>query len=219
MTTRLRVDETHAIYQGFPFCFLLEFVFTVAENGVTITHKLNNLSEDDMPYGVAYHPYFNKLSGEDETMLHVPCEYMYETRTDVEPEFFNKVATGLGMVGNVLPTGTLLEVSGTDFDIMGPTPVGQLDVDTVYTNVSENPPAVITYKSLGMALSITGSDCFKHYVVYTPKGQPFFCIEPQTCSTDAVNLYAQGIEHVNLLNCAAKQSKEGVVHYNYTFQK
>jgi aldose 1-epimerase len=31
-------------------------------------------------------------------------------------------------------------------------------------------------------------------VVYTPAGQPFFCMESQTCSTDAHNLHARGLE-------------------------
>ncbi|MEX1307849.1 MAG: aldose 1-epimerase [Eubacteriales bacterium] len=219
LTTRIRVDENHAIYQGFPFCFLLEFTFTVDENGVSITHRLNNLSDEDMPYGMAYHPYFTKLSGEKDTMIHVPCNYMYEVRTDTEPAFFNKTASGLGMVPNVMPTGNLLEVKDTDSDILNPTPVGDLDLDTVYTSVSPNPTATINYRKQGFTLSISGSDEYQHYVVFTPQGMPYFCIEPQTCSTDAINLYNQGIEHVNLLVCPAKQNVQGVVHYNYTFDK
>ena len=31
-------------------------------------------------------------------------------------------------------------------------------------------------------------------VVYTPPGRPFFCMENQTCSTDAHNLYSKGLE-------------------------
>ncbi len=219
LTTRIRVDESHPIYLGFPFAFLLEFTFVVDENGVSVIHRLNNLSGEDMPYGIAYHPYFNKLSGEDETIIHVPCTYMYEVKTDVEPAFFNKTAAGLGMVPNVMPTGNLLEVAGTDSDILEPTPVGKLDLDTVYTSVAPNPPATIEYRKQGFTLSISGSEEYQHYVVFTPKGKSYFCIEPQTCSTDAVNLYAQGLEHVNLLVCPAKQNIEGVVHYNYTFKK
>ena len=219
LTTRIRVDENHPIYRGYPFAFLLEFTFTVDEKGVSIGHRLNNLSGEDMPYGIAYHPYFNKLSGEDETYIHVPCTYMYEEDTDVEPEFFNKTAAGLGMIPNVMPTGNLLEVAGTVADILKPTPVGQIDVDTVYTSVAPNPTATIDYRKQGFKLSISGSEEYQHYVVFTPQGKPYFCIEPQTCSTDAINLYARGLDHVNLLICPAGKNIEGVVHYNYTFEK
>jgi len=219
LTTRIRVDEDHPIYRGYPFCFLMEFTFVVSENGLAIKHRLNNLSDEEMPYGVAYHPYFNKLSGEDETVITVPCKYVYERDTKVEPEFFNKTATGLGMIPNVMPTGNLVEVKGTEFDLLDETPIGSLDLDTVYTNVAPNPPATINYKKQGFKLVLSGSEEFQHYIVFSPPGESYFCVEPQTCSTDAINLYAQGLDHVNLLTCPAKEDIEGVVHYNYTFEK
>ena len=39
-----------------------------------------------------------------------------------------------------------------------------------------------------------GSDEFNHVVVYTSPERPFVCVEPQTCSTDAHNLYSKGYE-------------------------
>jgi aldose 1-epimerase len=40
-------------------------------------------------------------------------------------------------------------------------------------------------------------------VVYTPPERPFFCVENQSCSTDAHNLYSQGLQeaaHLTILD-------------------
>ena len=216
LKTTLDVDETHPIYKGYPFSFRLYISYILSADGLTIEYILKNKCDEDMPYGMAFHPYFNKINGDKNTTIHVPCQYYYETRNDVEPEFFNKMPGGFGMTGNILPTGNLLSVSDTKHDIMIPTAVGDLDVDTVYTNLEKNPIAQIDYKDSDIKLSISGSQEFCHYVVYTPKGKDFFCIEPQTCSTDAINLFNQGIKHVNLLTCPPSGDKKGFVKYTIT---
>ena len=35
---------------------------------------------------------------------------------------------------------------------------------------------------------------FREWVVYAPPGRPTICLEPYTCTTDAFNLAAQGID-------------------------
>ena len=57
-----------------------------------------------------------------------------------------------------------------------------------------------------MQLTIAASDCFRNAVVFTPKNKPGFCIEPQTCATNAINLHAQGlIDESGLLTLPAGQ--------------
>ena len=58
-------------------------------------------------------------------------------------------------------------------------------------------------------LTLEASELFTHSVVYTPAGQPFFCVENQSCSTDAHNLYARGLEkeaHLTVLPPGASLS-------------
>jgi len=59
--------------------------------------------------------------------------------------------------------------------------------------MSADKPAVIYYDILGVKLTLTASAFFTHAVVYTPPSRPFFCVENQSCSTDAHNLHAQGL--------------------------
>jgi len=215
LRTFIKVDESHPVYKGYPFCFTLYFDYTLSESGLKVSYRLENESNEEMPFGLGFHPYFTKLSGETNTKLTVPCDYFYEVRSDADPEFFNKTANGLGMTGNVMPTGNLIEAKGTSSDILTPKSVGNLDLDTVYTSVQHNPKAMIDYSDIGLTLTLDASEEFTHYVVYTPQGKSFFCIEPQTCSTDAINLFAAGIEHVNLLICPKNSIKEGWVTYSF----
>jgi aldose 1-epimerase len=57
-----------------------------------------------------------------------------------------------------------------------------------------------------------GSEGFHHTVIYTPKGASFVCIEPQSCSTDYINLFARGFQQVS--GCQFLQpgeKKEGLI--------
>lgn len=215
LKTYIDVDDSHPIFKGYPFNFRLVFNFILTKKGINIEYVLENQSDSEMPFGVGFHPYFNKLSGEDETKITVPMDYYYETRTDVDKEFFNKLPNGFGMTGNVLPTGKLKKARKTKYDLLYYKKIGELDLDTAYTNKDKNPSAYIDYIDKGLKIVISCSDEFKHYVVYTPQGKKFFCIEPQTCSTDAINLYNKGVKHTGLLICPSKEIKKGLVSINF----
>jgi aldose 1-epimerase len=49
--------------------------------------------------------------------------------------------------------------------------------------------------SNGLALQIQASDALRHLIVYTPPGQDFFCVEPVSHLTDAINRVAGLPEH------------------------
>jgi aldose 1-epimerase len=58
-------------------------------------------------------------------------------------------------------------------------------VDTVYTG--REGALKITWPGRGLALTLEPSGNLGFTVVYTPKGKDFFCVEPVTHMTDAVN--------------------------------
>ena len=43
-------------------------------------------------------------------------------------------------------------------------------------------------------MALLCSEDFREMVVYTPGHRQAFCVEPYTCTTDAINLQAQGLE-------------------------
>ena len=62
-------------------------------------------------------------------------------------------------------------------------------------------------------LVLESDEAFTHLVVYTPN-QPFFCVENQTCSTDAHNLASAGKKReAHLQICPPGQVRKGWVRF------
>ena len=176
------------LYSAFPFKHKLNVKYTLDKSGVRFDYEIENEEhEKKVPYGIALHPYFAKIDGEEETSIKVPFEYAYETTEDL------------------LPTGELFHVSG-DTDLSDFVPVGELNLDTVYTGKNDE-YANIKYSKSGIKITLESSDDFSHMVVYTPKGKRFFCMENQTCATNAHNLYDQGMEKISGLKFVEPDSK------------
>jgi aldose 1-epimerase len=93
---------------------------------------------------------------------------------------------------DLLPTGRLLDLEAGPADLRTPTSLQGLDLDDVFWGLEPDRPQVIYYDEIGKKITLRASEFFTHSVIYTPPEQPFFCIENQSCSTDAHNLYAQG---------------------------
>jgi len=102
----------------------------------------------------------------------------------------------------LMPTGKLVDPSRAPADLRRSTSLSHLHIDDVFWGMQPDKPALIDYDSTGIRLTLSASELFTHAVVYTPEGKDFFCIENQSCSTDAHNLYAQGLEkaaHLQIL--------------------
>ena len=103
-------------------------------------------------------------------------------------------ATHLMEAENLLPTGKLLELTGTKYDARTPISLEDFVIDDVYFGMQSSQPAVIDFREKKLKITLHASEDFTHMVVYTPKDEPWFCVENQTCSTDAHNLFAKGLE-------------------------
>ncbi len=121
----------------------------------------------------------------------------------------------------LLPTGRLLDVHSTMyamFDLNQPTPVGHLKLDHVYTDLPTPREAWIDYHGLNLRLGITASEDFTHAVIYTLGQGPYFCLENQTCSTDAINLHERGMQDIaHLLEVRPGEEASGFIRYTVEF--
>lgn len=198
-STYLNVNKDHPIYKGYPFEFRLILTFKLTSKNLSITYKVENRDNKKIPFGFALHPYFTKLSGENGTLISVPALYRYETRSDVDKVFLNKHKGSFELIPNILPTGRLKCVYTSGENIIDPVPVGSVDLDDVYTGFLPGYNSYIDYTALRLKLNLFCSSDFTHVVAYTPKGKPYFCIEPQTCSTDAINLHAKSIDFPHII--------------------
>jgi aldose 1-epimerase len=128
-----------------------------------------------VPFGFGLHPWFNYLDGRSDATLTLAAEHTMESP-------------------DLLPTGKLLPVAGTPKDFRNGRSLADSVCDDVYFGVDCNKPTVVDFRKRKFKLSLLASQEFAHAVVYTPKDRPYFCVENQTCSTDAHNLYAQGLK-------------------------
>ena len=182
-------------YEKFGFDHRLSLTYELDQKGLKISYKVENRDSRQLPYGIAVHPYFNFLGARESAILCVPAQWHMEAV-------------------NLMPTGKLEKLDGAAFDIRQPTPVPNLVLDDVYFGMRPENPAWIEYRQEGIRLQLAASEEFTHMVVYIQPQNAFFCVENQTCSTDAHNLYAQGLEEEsNLQIVPAGGVREGWVHY------
>jgi aldose 1-epimerase len=170
LTTWIDFDEPSALFQAFPFKHQLSLEFCLSKAGLQVGYTIENRDNQAIPFGFGLHPYFTKLSGDAGTCVVLPANYVMDYTSDL------------------LPTGRLIEVEGTQFDLRERVALGALDLDHVFTGVPEGKSAQIYYDSLHMQVRLVATRDFSHMVLYSPRGENYFCLENQTCSTDAHNL-------------------------------
>jgi aldose 1-epimerase len=196
LTAQISWTLESPLYEAFPFPHSITLTFLLYDRGIDITYDILNFGSKVLPYGFGLHPYFQKLSGEENTFIKVPVKQVMETTEEM------------------LPTGNIMPVGNTPFDLNLLTSIGKLDLDHVFLREVSGQPAIIYYPDQGFSVQISASEDFSHYVVYSPAGMPYFCIESQTCSTNAHNLFHRGLSEISGLKMVAPgEHKTGTVKY------
>jgi aldose 1-epimerase len=162
-----------ALCESFPFPHRLGLSFVLTGRGIMIAYSIANQGSRALPFGFGLHPYFTKLSAE-ETWVTLPADAVMDASSDL------------------LPTGRLIPVKDTIYDLRAPAPVGALDMDHVFTRLGRGEHACIRRGSIGPSIELEATPDFTHLVLYSPRGAGYFCLESQTCSTDAHNLHDRG---------------------------
>ena len=175
----------------FPIRNTVELTYTVSAGSVRLEFAVHN--EDGtrrLPYGLGVHPYWRIPGSRQDVRIQVP-------------------ASGWMEAVDLLPTGRVLPPPQGPADLRQPTSLGALELDDVFCGMHEGTPMSAFYDDLGTRLRISASDAFTHCVVFTPDARSFFCLENQTCSTDAHNLHALGFgaaAHLSILDPGASAS-------------
>ena len=175
LTARVAIEPGTPLYEIFPIGNTLTLRLQVALGRLEMAFTVQN---DDavhrLPFGLAIHPYFAIHGRRSDVTLHVPARRCMEAES-------------------LLPTGRLLPASACSADPTQPVSLEGLDLDDVFWGMRSDHPATITYTSLSKRVTLAADDWFTHAVVYTPPEAPYFCVENQSCSTDAHNLHTRGL--------------------------
>jgi aldose 1-epimerase len=65
------------VFEAFPFMHRFNVRYCLDENGLTFEYEINNYSDQCIPYGIALHPFFQRIDGDENTLIYVPFRKIY----------------------------------------------------------------------------------------------------------------------------------------------
>lgn len=137
--------------------------------------KLSIKNEDTQPFptGFGHHPYFVKTIGANAPQVQIPCSRHFELT--------NYMATDADVP---LPA---------ELDFQHMRALNDLEMNHVFTQRQGDEPARLHYPEWGATFEMYADPLFEHILLYAPKGEPFYAVEPMTNASDGFNLFANHI--------------------------
>jgi aldose 1-epimerase len=179
MSTRLHPQP------GYPFAVDVSIAYELSDDGLTTSTTAANVGERACPYGAGQHPYLSPGDGLiDDCVLELPA------RTRVLTDDVRQ-----------LPIGSE-SVAGSDFDFLRPRRLGELRVDSAFTDLARN--------AAGQAVARLSSPDGSRVELWVDEHYPF--IELFTGDTLAPSRRRRGLA-VEPMTCPPNgfQSGEGLV--------
>ena len=159
---------------GWPWAYRVRQSFDLSPSALEMTLELENLSDTLMPAGLGFHPFFPSSPNAS-----ITARTSGVWLTDAE----------------VMPTERTAVPPG--WDLTAGRRVADVALDNVFTGW--NGEAVVSWPERGARLGIAASQPLLSFlVVYTPRERDFFCVEPASHVTDAVNLAREGVAETGL---------------------
>ena len=168
---------------GYPFVLDLAVHYELTADGLEVTLRAANPGSTAAPFGTGLHPYLD-LAGvrADDAQLRVPAR------------------SWLPVDEQLIPTGQIRRVDGTEYDFRGMRRIGEAQVDTCFTDVerdSDGLARVVLLLAAGARrreLTVWMDRSYSHIQVYTGDEDPdpdrrrrSIAVEPMTCAPDAFN--------------------------------
>ena len=171
------------------FPYDADFVLSlkVVESSLIWNFEVRNKGKEELSYGLALHPYFMK-EGCSRLLVNL------KKRVDLDDDKY--------------PSGNISDDVSLEND------VSLLDEDALF--ITEGGiDAILGYEKAEM--HITASDDFNHAVIYTSPRMNSICVEPQTCLTDAHNMYGRGYKDLaSLIILKGKEIHDSIVKISFT---
>jgi aldose 1-epimerase len=158
---------------GWPWAFTVEQHFALSETGLSHSVRVENVSDETMPVGAGFHPYFPLAPSSDVSIL---CRGELVLDTD-----------GLPITASALGTPNKpADNNGAHINPLANRPWLQHGLDQVY--IWRQGSAQIRWPDEPWSLAIEPDPSLPHWVVYAPRKAGFICIEPISHIPDALNI-------------------------------
>ena len=183
-----KTTETEAAYTteigesdnpGYPFALNVRVAYSLGDDGLTVSFGIENTGRTPAPVAAGFHPYFTLGSALiNADTLHLPFDGYLEYK-------------------DLVPTGRVLSVSGTQFDFRQPQPMGSTVLNTCFVDPQRDPDGHLRVKlsdsQAQKSVTVWMDAAFNYVVLYS--GDPLppdhsrraLAVEPMTCGSDAFN--------------------------------
>jgi aldose 1-epimerase len=150
---------------GWPFRYRALQTYRLEDDRLTVGIALDNLEDRSVPAGIGLHPFFAR---DPDTTLTCRTEAVWRADAEVLP--VERVA--------VPP----------DWDFAAGRRVDEVALDNCFDGWDGR--AMIAWPDKRLRLDLEAGAPFRHLVIYTPPGKPFFCVEPVSHANGQVGLSA-----------------------------
>ena len=151
-----------------PFSYKTEQTITLDGTCLEIQLSLVNCSSVDMPAGLGLHPYFSRTA---KASLHCNVSQLWAVDDESMPiniiDAPASIASEAGLV------------------------INEHCLDNAFINFPST--AEIKWPEWGIKAELSSSSNCRFMVVYSPENADFFCVEPVTHCTDAINMANNGV--------------------------
>lgn len=166
---------------GWEWSLDLSVTYALTVSGLVVTPRARNVGTQAAPFGFGAHPYLS----------------VGENRVD-EVELGIPAASRLELDDRLLPTG-LVAVDGTGQDFREPRALGELELDTAFTDIAADADGrwrvTLTHPHTGRAVTLwADATAYPWLQVFTGDSLPLtirrtsgIAVEPMTCPPDAFN--------------------------------
>lgn len=154
----------------------LRVTFRVEQTVLQVHCEVFSNDERDLPFGLGFHPYFRVPGPFDQWLLQCDASQNWPLE-------------------NMVPIGEPVPVA-PDLDFRKARRLGDQHLDDVLTGLpqADGMSRRAALLSMASSLTVTSDPSFRDYVMFTPSSRDAVAIEPYTCTTDAINLQARGID-------------------------
>jgi aldose 1-epimerase len=172
-TDRLVMELTLHPQPGYPFALALAIEYRLGAGGLSVETTATNIGPRPCPYGAGAHPFLTVGTDlVDDAVLMVPADSYLE-------------ADDRG-----IPTGSPVAAAGTPYDFREGRPIGDLVVDTAYTDLTGN-EAVLAAPDGRRRATLWWDASYRWVMVFTgdtldpARRRRGLAVEPMTCPANA----------------------------------
>ena len=198
VTTRLASREDGIPATAWPWAFGCELRVVLRSGRLRVEVRIENASDEPMPFGLGFHPYFRTPLGPagraEDCEVALAATERWE-RTSTPPAEVSAVSAD-EWPRRTLPLSALTPNSNT---AAGPARNHKFIVRSETEEHGGGMRGRLTDRANGIEATLDASEGMRATVFYTPPDAPVVSFEPHTCMPNAFNLMTEGIPDPGLI--------------------